>query len=174
MDLPRVFVSRVVEFDMLKQLEEVATVHRSDIDGAMPRGALLEAVRDVDALLCGPSERVDAGLLAAAPRLRIAANCAVGYDNIDVAACTARSVWATNTPGVLTETTADLAFALMLAGARRLGEARDAARAGGWGEFYYRKWLGVDVNGPTRVRALAEGHRRYLSWHREKVFQGGR
>ena len=149
MELPRVFVSRVVDFDMLKQLDAIATVVHSAVDGAMPRAALLEAVRDVDALLCVPTERVDADLLAAAPRLRVAANCAVGYDNIDVAACTARGVWATNTPGVLTETTADLAFALMLAAARRLGEARDAALAGEWREFYFRKWLGVDVNGAT-------------------------
>jgi len=149
MELPRVFVSRVVDFDMLNQLNGMATVIHSDVDGAMPRAALLEAVRNADALLCVPTERVDADLLAAAPRLRVAANCAVGYDNIDIAACTARSVWATNTPGVLTETTADLAFALMLAAARRLGEARDAALAGEWREFYFRKWLGVDVNGAT-------------------------
>ncbi len=149
MELPRVYVSRVADFDMLKQLEAVATVTYNDYDGAMPRPALLEAVRDADALLCGPGNRVDADLLAAAPRLKIAANCAVGYDNIDVAACTARNVWVTNTPGVLTETTADLAFALMLAAARRLGEARDAARAGKWHEFYYRAWLGTDVHGAT-------------------------
>ena len=70
MDLPRVFVSRVVDFDMLKQLDAVATVVHSGVDGAMPRAALLEAVRDADALLCVPTERVDADLLSAAPRLR--------------------------------------------------------------------------------------------------------
>lgn len=145
---PRVFVSRVVDFDMLRQLSDVAEVAHNPVDGAMPRAALLEAVRDADALLCGP-DRVNAELLAAAPRLRMAAVCAVGYDSVDVAACTARGVWVSNTPGVLTETTADLGFALLLAAARRLGEARDAAKAGQWGEFYYRGWLGMDLHGAT-------------------------
>lgn len=145
---PRVFVSRVVDFDLLASLEQVAEVRHNAADQALPRAALLEAVRDADALLCGP-DRVDAALLAAAPSLRMVANCSVGYDNIDLAACTARGVWASNTPGVLTETTADMAFALLLAAARQLGPARDAARDGAWREFYYRGWLGRDLHDAT-------------------------
>ena len=93
---------------------------------------LRAALADADALLPLLSVRVDQALLAAAPRLRIVANYAVGYDNIDVPAATRRKVLVTNTPGVLTEATADLTMALLLAAARRLGEAMAVARSGQW------------------------------------------
>src|SRR5262249_44713028 len=87
-----------------------------------PREELLHRVKDKDGIVCLLTERIDEELLRAAPRLRIAANVAVGFDNIDVAACTRRGVVATNTPGVLDETTADLAWTLLMAVARRIGE----------------------------------------------------
>src|SRR5216110_2512867 len=87
-----------------------------------PREEVLQRVKDKEGLICLLTEKVDDELLQAAPKLRIAANVAVGYDNIDVPACTKRGVVATNTPGVLDETTADFAWTLMMAVARRLGE----------------------------------------------------
>src|SRR4051812_15355755 len=95
------------------------------------------------------TERVDAGLLAAAPSLRAIANYAVGTDNVDLDAATARGIAVGNTPDVLTETTADLAWALLMAGARRLGEAERAVRAGNWPPFTPDAYLGQDVHGAT-------------------------
>jgi glyoxylate reductase len=108
-----------------------------------------EHIRDADALVCLLRDRVDAALLDAAPRLRVVANVAVGYDNIDVAAATARGICVANTPDVLTEATADLAFGLALAAARRLGEGERLLRGGGWGGWELGQLLGVDVWGKT-------------------------
>jgi glyoxylate reductase len=116
---------------------------------AMPRAELLKRVADKDALVCVLTDKVDAELLAAAPKLRIAATVSVGYDNIDVAACTAKEVIATNTPGVLDDTTADLAWALMLAIARRLVEGDAWVRTGQWPGFAIDQLLGGDVYGKT-------------------------
>lgn len=105
-------------------------------------------MREVERFLPQLTERVDAELLEAAPRLRAVANYAVGYDNIDLAAATARGIPVGNTPGVLTEATADLAWALLMSAARRLPEAEDDARTGVWGwepDFL----LGQDVHGAT-------------------------
>jgi glyoxylate reductase len=106
-------------------------------------------VKDKEGLVCLLTEKVDTGLLNAAPKLRIAANVAVGYDNIDVEACTKRSVVATNTPGVLDETTADFAWALMMAVARRVGEGEALARSGKWKGWDLDQLVGTDVWGKT-------------------------
>src|SRR3989454_10013293 len=111
------------------------------------REELLRRTRDKEALVCLLTEKVDEELLAAAPKLRIAANVAVGFDNIDVAACTKRRVAATNTPGVLDETTADFAWTLMMAGARRLGEGETLARSGNWKNWDLDQLVGTDVWG---------------------------
>src|SRR5258708_29161014 len=97
-----------------------------------PREELLRRVKDKDGLVCLLTEKVNEELLQAAPKLRIAANVAVGFDNIDVAACTKRRVAATNTPGVLDETTADFACTLLMSGATRLAEGEALARSGNW------------------------------------------
>jgi glyoxylate reductase len=115
----------------------------------IPRTELLERVGDKDALVCLLTERVDQELLDAAPRLRIAATVSVGYDNIDVAACTRRRVIATNTPGVLDETTADFAWALLMAIARRLVEGDGWTRSGTWPGWDLDQLLGADVYGKT-------------------------
>ena len=104
---------------------------------------------DADALVCLLLDRVDAALLARAPRLRVVANCAVGYDNVDVAAATAAGVAVTNTPDVLTEATAELTFALMLAAARRLPEGERLARSGQWEGWRLDQLLGVGLAGKT-------------------------
>src|SRR5438132_4597803 len=111
------------------------------------REELLRRTQDKEALVCLLTERVDEELLAAAPKLKIAANVAVGFDNMDVPACTKRRVAATNTPGVLDETTADFAWTLMMAVARRLGEAETLARSGNWKNWDLDQLVGTDVWG---------------------------
>ncbi len=148
---PRVFVSQYVFPESVRALRDAGFDVEARMDDApLPAEGLREAVRDVDALVCLLTDRIDADLLAAAPRLGIVANVAVGYDNIDVPAATAAGVAVSNTPGVLTDATADLAFALILATARRIPEG-DAFLRGG----HYTHWklaqeqLGVDVYGQS-------------------------
>ncbi len=110
---------------------------------------LFRRIKDKEGLVCLLTERVNDELLRAAPKLRIAANVAVGFDNIDVPACTKRGVVATNTPGVLDETTADFAWALLMAVARRLGEGEQLARSGNWKGWDLDQLVGADVWGKT-------------------------
>jgi D-3-phosphoglycerate dehydrogenase len=116
----------------------------------IPRAVLLERVQGIDGLLSLLTEKVDAELLdAAGPRLKVISNYAVGYDNINVPEATARGIPVGNTPGVLTETTADLAFALLLAAARRIAEGAEYVRAGHWHTWKPSLYLGYDVHGAT-------------------------
>ena len=107
------------------------------------RDEMLARTADVEGLLCLLTDKIDDELLAAAPRLKVVSQMAVGYDNIDVAACRARGVAVGNTPGVLTETTADLAFALLMAAARKITEAESYTRSGEW-----RTWSPMLLTGP--------------------------
>jgi glyoxylate reductase len=118
-------------------------------DRRLERAELLRAVADADALICLLSDRVDEELLAAAPRLRVVADHAVGVDNIDLGACARRGVAVAHTPDVLTDATADLAFALVLAVARRVVEGDALARSGTWGGWEPGQLLGADVAGRT-------------------------
>ena len=111
--------------------------------------SLRDRARDADGLLCLLTDRVDAELFDACPRLRAVSVMAVGTDNVDMDAARQRGVRLANTPGVLDETTADLAFALMLAAARRVVEAAGDARAGSWVTWEPAGWLGEDVHGAT-------------------------
>jgi len=115
----------------------------------IPREELLRRAADKEALICLLTEKIDAGFLQAAPKLRIVANVAVGYDNIDLPACTGRKVVATNTPGVLDETTADFAWTLLMAVARRLLEGDGLARSGAWKGWDLDQLCGADVWGKT-------------------------
>ena len=115
----------------------------------IPRAELLKRVADKEALVCLLTEKVDEELLAAAPKLRIVATVSVGYDHIDVAACTRRKVVVTNTPGVLDETTADFAWTLLMAIARRLVEGDAWMRKGTWPGWELDQLLGGDVHGKT-------------------------
>jgi glyoxylate reductase len=115
----------------------------------IPRAELLKRVDDKDALVCLLTEKVDEELLSAAPRLRLAATVSVGYDNVDVPACTRHKVVATNTPGVLDETTADFAWTLLMAIARRLVEGDAWMRSGTWPGWDLDQLLGGDVWGKT-------------------------
>ena len=110
---------------------------------------LFRRIANKEGLVCLLTERVNEELLRAAPKLRIASNVAVGFDNIDVPACSKRGVVATNTPGVLDETTADFAWALLMAVARRLGEGEQLARSGNWKGWDLDQLVGTDVWGKT-------------------------
>lgn len=114
-----------------------------------PREEVLRRVKDKEGLTCLLTEKINDDLLRVAPKLRIVANVAVGYDNIDLDACTRRGVVCTNTPGVLDETTADFAWTLLMAGARRLGEGEALARSGNWKGWNLDQLCGADVWGKT-------------------------
>lgn len=114
-----------------------------------PREVLFEKVREIEGLLCLLTDEIDAPLMDVAPRLKVISNCAVGYDNIDVKAATERGIIVGNTPGVLTDTTADLAFALLMATARRIPEATRFVRAGKWKTWELTVLLGQDIHGAT-------------------------
>jgi glyoxylate reductase len=114
-----------------------------------PREELLRRAADKDGLICLLTEKINEELLAAAPKLRIAANVAVGFDNIDLAACTRRRVVATNTPGVLDETTADFAWTLLMCVARRVGEGEALVRSAKWTGWNLDQLCGTDVHGKT-------------------------
>jgi glyoxylate reductase len=149
-DRPRVFVARRIPEDGLAPIREAcdATIWPEELPP--PRADLLAAVAGCHGILTLLTDRVDDELLdAAGPRLRVVSNYAVGVDNIDLAACVARDVAVGNTPGVLTETTADLAFALILAAARRLPEGERYVRAGRWRTWDPPLLLGRDVHGAT-------------------------
>jgi glyoxylate reductase len=146
---PKILVTKVLYPAARAVLEKFGDVEYWTGSETIPRAEFLKRVADKDALVCLLTDKVDAELLAAAPKLRIAATVSVGYDNIDVAACTAKKVIATNTPGVLDDTTADLAWALMLAIARRLVEGDGWVRTGKWPGFAIDQLLGGDVYGKT-------------------------
>jgi glyoxylate reductase len=114
-----------------------------------PRDEVLRRVKDKDGLICLLTEKVNEEFLRSAPKLRIASNVAVGYDNIDVDACTKRGVVVTNTPGVLDETTADFAWTLLMAVARRVAEGEALARSGNWRGWNLDQLCGADVWGKT-------------------------
>jgi lactate dehydrogenase-like 2-hydroxyacid dehydrogenase len=142
-------VTRRVFPELIQALEsEFRVVHNQD-DRVLDAAALREFLADADAVLTNPADRVDATLLSAAPRLKIAANVAVGYNNLDLVACTAAGVLASNTPDVLTESTADHAWALLLAAARRVGESERWLRAGQWKRNTFEMFLGAEVHGTT-------------------------
>jgi glyoxylate reductase len=149
-DRPRVFVSRAIPEDGLRPIGEATDARIWEDELPPPRAALLEAIAGCDGVVTLLTDRVDDEFLdAAGPQLRVVSNYAVGFDNVDVPACTARGVPVGNTPGVLTETTADLAFALLMAAARRLPEGDRYVRAGRWKTWGPMLLLGPDVHGAT-------------------------
>jgi len=149
MSRPKVLVTREVFDDTLELLRQHFDVTSNQADRLHTPAELAAALADTDGVLTALTDRVDDALLAQCPRLKAVCNMAVGYNNIDLAACSARHVMASNTPGVLEETTADFAFALILATARRLSEAEDWLRAGNWNGWALKQFLGVDLYGAT-------------------------
>ena len=150
--MPRVFVTRELPGDLFAALRSDPQF-QLDIwpgDFPPPREDLLDRVRGVDGLLCLITDRIDADVLdAAGAQLRVVSQMAVGVDNVDVDACTARGIPVGNTPGVLTETTADIAWALILAAARRVVESAEFVKRGDWKTWGPLLMAGVDVHDRT-------------------------
>ena len=148
--MSKVYVTRVIAQEALEKLRAAAEVSVwPDPEAPPSRAELLKQVREADGLLCLLTDTVDTEVMAAAPRLRVISNCAVGYDNVDVAEATRRGIMVCNTPGVLTETTADLAWSLIMAAARRISESERYLRAGKWQSWSPQLMLGQDVWGAT-------------------------
>ncbi len=146
---PKALVTRRIPEEGWAMVRAACDVSLWDSDEPIPRVALLRDVADADGLYCLLTDAIDAEVLDAAPRLSVVSNMAVGYDNVDVAECTRRRIPVGNTPGVLTEATADLTWALMLGAARRIVEAADYVRAGHWTTWGPLLLLGSDVDGAT-------------------------
>ncbi|HEY2916459.1 MAG TPA: D-glycerate dehydrogenase [Candidatus Limnocylindrales bacterium] len=149
-DRPKVFVSRVIPDEGLDRIRGACDVDLWTDELPPPRAELLRRVEGVDGLLALLTDRVDDELLdRAGSQLRVVSNYAVGFDNVDVPACTRRGIPVGNTPGVLTETTADLAWALLMAAARRLPEGDRYVRDGRWKTWGPMLLMGPDIHGAT-------------------------
>lgn len=146
---PKVLVTREVFDEVLEHLQRHFEVSANQADTPLSPEELARRLADKDGAMIAITDRIDAALLARCPRLKAVCNIAVGYNNIDVPACSARGVLVTNTPGVLDDATADFAWALMLAAARRLTEAEAWLRAGAWQGWKLKQFLGHDVHGAT-------------------------
>jgi glyoxylate reductase len=149
MSRPKVFVTREIPEAGLQILRENCDTEVWADPLPPPYELIKQKVADCEGLLCLLTDRIDAAVIDAAPKLKVIANYAVGYDNIDVAAATARGIRVGNTPGVLTEATADFAFTLMCCAARRIVEAVLYAREGHWRTWEPRGHLGQDLWGAT-------------------------
>jgi gluconate 2-dehydrogenase len=146
---PAILVARAIFPEVLDRLSQAFEVTPNQDDVVYTPAELTEKMRGKVGALTTGSERIDAALLAACPSLKVVANMAVGYNNFDVPAMTAAGVLATNTPDVLTETTADFGFALLMATARRVTESEHYLRAGHWTKWSYDMFAGAEVHGST-------------------------
>jgi len=149
MTRPTVFVARQVFADIVDRLRAHFDVRTHDGDAPLSQPELIAALQGCAGVFITGSEKIDAVLLDACPQLKAVCSMAVGYNNIDVPACSARSVLVTNAPGVLTETTADFGFALMMATARRICESERFLREGRWQHWGFDMFAGGDVHGAT-------------------------
>ena len=145
---PRIFVTRPVGDEALALLATRCEVSSNPHDASLPPAELIEALRGVEGVMVAGA-RLPAEVLAQAPRLRAVSNVGVGYDNLDLAACTARRIPVTTTAGVVEEATADLAFALLLAAARRVVEGDRWVREGRWERWQWSLLWGAEVHGKT-------------------------
>jgi glyoxylate reductase len=149
MDRPKILVTHRLFEGPRAKLEELCEAEYWSDSERPPRAEVLRRVADKDGLICLLTEKIDDELLSAAPRLRTVANIAVGFDNIDVDACTRRGVAVSNTPGVLDETTADFAWTLLMAVGRRLIEGDALCRSGQWKGWSLDQLVGGDIWGKT-------------------------
>lgn len=147
-DRPVVFATRALPVPGVQPLVDAGLdVRVQAVDRVATRDELLAGVADADALVCLLADRIDDEVLAAGPRLRVVANFAVGYENVDLAAAARRGIVVTNTPGVLTDATADLTIGLLLAATRRIVEGDRLVRSGGWTGWAPDQLLGTSLQG---------------------------
>lgn len=145
MERKKVLITRQLPGDAVEKLKEECDLLRDPPSDQMPRNQLLELIPEADALICLLSETIDREVISRAPKLKVISNYAVGYNNIDVAFATERKIYVTNTPDVLTEATADLAWALLLAAARRVVEGDEMVRQNRFTGWAPDLLLGLDV-----------------------------
>ncbi|WP_372824384.1 2-hydroxyacid dehydrogenase [Polaromonas sp.] len=149
MSKPKILVARSIFPEIIARLEQRFEVEANQADAMWSKAELAEKLKDKDGAFTTGGDRIDAEVLAACPKLKICANMAVGYNNFDLDAMTAAGVLATNAPDVLTETTADFGFALLMATARRITESEHYLRAGKWSKWSYDMFAGSDIHGST-------------------------
>jgi len=174
---PKVYVTGKIAPQALDMISEVAEMKLWTGELAIPHETLLEQIKDVDGLLCLITDKVDAPIMEAAPRLKVISNHGVGYNNIDIAEATKRGILVGNTPGVLSETTADFAFALLMAAARRVAEADKYTRSGLWqvawepmlllGQDIHHSTLGIVGLGRIGIEVArrAKGFQMHVLYH---------
>jgi gluconate 2-dehydrogenase len=146
---PSVLVCRAVFPEVVERLRQYFEVEDNPSDEVWPKAELIRRLQGKVGAFTTGSVPIDEEVLAANPQLEVVANMAVGYNNFDVPACTAHGVLCTNTPDVLTETTADFGFALMMAAARRVTESEHSLRRGEWTKWYYDMFVGSDIHHAT-------------------------
>jgi gluconate 2-dehydrogenase len=149
MSKPHILMARAVFPEVIEKLSQVAQVQVNDDDTVWSQSELVARLQGKQGVFTTGGDRIDQAVLKACPELRICANMAVGYNNFDIPAMTAAGVVATNAPDVLTETTADLGFALLMATARRLSESEHYLRAGRWTKWSFDMFAGSDIHGST-------------------------
>ncbi|HSW19767.1 MAG TPA: D-glycerate dehydrogenase [Ramlibacter sp.] len=149
MSRPAVLVARAIFPDVVARLERHFQVESNPTDVVWSKPELIARLQGKQGVLTSTSERIDAEVLRACPQLRVCANMAVGFNNFDVQAMTASRVLATNAPDVLTDTTADFGFALIMATARRITESERFLRAGAWKKWHYEMFSGSEIHGST-------------------------
>ena len=146
---PRILIARAISPEVVQRLEQHFEVESNQDDVVWSPQELIQKLQGKDGMLTTGLQAIDVALLAACPQLKIVANMTVGYNNFDVAAMTAAGVQGTNAPDVLTETTADFGFALLMATARRMSESEHYLRAGKWKDWRYDLFAGSEVHGST-------------------------
>lgn len=146
---PKILLARAIFPEVIAKLAQHFDVASNQADVLWTPAQLIEQLQGKQGVFTTGGERIDASLLAACPALKICANMAVGYNNFDLDAMTAAGVLGTNAPDVLTETTADFGFALLMATARRMAEAEHFLRAGQWTRWRYDMFAGSDIHGST-------------------------
>ena len=149
MTKPHILIARAIPPEVVAFLQQYFEVRTNDSDTVWSAQELVRQLQGMDGVLTTGSERIDAALLDACPQLKVVANMAVGYNNFDVAAMVQAGVQGTNAPDVLTETTADFGFALLMATARRVTESEHYLRAGQWTKWSYDMFAGAEVHGST-------------------------
>jgi len=146
---PKVFLTRELPAPAIQKLKEFTDLEMNPHDRTLSKAEIIKGIQGKDALLCLLTNQIDAEIMDANPKLKVLSNFAVGFNNIDIAAATDRKLMVMNTPGVLTDTSADMAFALMLAVARRVVEADQFVRSGAWKGWGPMQFMGTDVYGST-------------------------
>ncbi len=180
-DRPRIFLTRELPPESMKRLQQASDLQFNAEDRVLEKQEIIDGARDADGLLCLLTDTIDAEVMDALPQLKVIANFAVGFNNIDVDAATQRSIPVTNTPGVLTDSTADMALALMLASGRRVVEGDRMVRSQSWKGWGPLQLLGLDISGATLgivgmgrigqavARRAAGFDMRVIYWSRSKL-----